>query len=262
MTSAAFDVLTLEQLTIEDEPSFRHVGLYADLREVLVKARYPFRVMKPGPAARPDRALLLNLTYWGAEQGGDVLVDACIPADVVAHAAWHHLAARAMPSPNGKPSVTSMFVGEAIASAFDVYLVGRLLGHAPDSGFLESQVPRMADTALDAGLSEEDFEELLQGLARDPDRAFTALYSLLVDATAALFGADTAEAGHAALAALDQRPLASLLHRFELSNWVLYARAFGDASPDARATSIDRAIREAPVSLDWLEREWVRPALG
>lgn len=121
----------------------------------------------------------------------------------------------------------------------------------------------MADTALDAGLSEEDFEELLQGLARDSDRAFTDSYSLLVDATAALFSADTAEAGHAALAALDQRPLASLLHRFELSNWVLYARAFGDASPDARARRRSIApFREAPVSLDWLEREWVRHALG
>jgi len=30
-----------------------------------------------------DRALFLNLTFWGASEGGDVLVDAHVPADVV-----------------------------------------------------------------------------------------------------------------------------------------------------------------------------------
>ena len=44
----------------------------------------------------PDRALLINLTFWTADAGGDVLVDEHVEADVVAHAAWHHVVARAI----------------------------------------------------------------------------------------------------------------------------------------------------------------------
>jgi hypothetical protein len=254
--------LTLDQLTIEDERSFRHVGLYADLKEVLRRASYPFRVLPAALAGRADRALLLNLTFWGAEAGGDILESDAIPADVVAHAAWHHLAAKALPAePGARPSVDALFLGESIASAFDVYLVGRLLGHASDSSFLETQVPAMADTADAAGTSEEDFEALLEGIAADPERAFADLRALLFDATRALFACSDAGAALDALAAFDTHRFASLLHRFELSNWVLYARAYGDAQPDPRARIVDAALRREEDALAWLTRTWVSPAL-
>ncbi len=129
-----------------------------------------------------------------------MLAGESIEADVVAHAAWHHLAARAFaPSAggaagdkSGRPrealsAIDTLFLGEAIASAFDVYLVGRLLGHAPRSTFLETPVPAMAETASAAGLSERAFAALLADLARRPERAFEDLRELLCDATAALF---------------------------------------------------------------------------
>ena len=31
--------------------------------------------------------------------------------------------------------------------------------------------------------------------------------------------------------------------------------------PNARVREVDRALRKAPVALDWLEREWVGPAM-
>ena len=106
----------------------------------------------------------------------------------------------------------------AIASAFDVYLVGRLLGHAPASAFLASQVPAMAETASAAALSERAFERHR-------------------------FGA--------------------LLHRYEISNRVLYARAYGARSAgDAKARAIDRALRRATLPLDWLATSWIAPALA
>jgi hypothetical protein len=150
-----------------------------------------------------------------------------------------------------------------VASAFDVYLVGRLLGHAPRSTFLETQVPAMAEAADAAGLGEDDFERLLQGIADDPDRAFTDLRELLFDATSALFACAGAEEAHAALAAFDTHRFTSLLHRYELSNWVLYARAHGDdRGDDSRARAVDRALRAEKASLDWLAAKWVAPALG
>src|SRR4051812_11919557 len=243
-----FERRTVDALTIEDERSFRHVALYADLKEVLVRAKYPFRVLPESLAGRADRALLLNLTFWGADAGGDILESDTLPADVVAHAAWHHLASKALPAkPGGAPSVDSLFLGEAIASAFDVYLVGRLLGHAKSSTFLETQVPAMADATDAAGMDEDAFESMLESIAADPERAFEDLRELLFDATSALFTCRRLEEAVDALSAFDGHRFAALLHRYELSNWVLYARAYGDATPDEGARTLDAKLRIEPL---------------
>ncbi len=264
MKRATFAHRTIDQLTIEDESAFRHVALYADLKEVLRRAAYPFRVLPKASTARADRALFVNLSFWGAEAGGDVLTGGHIDADVVAHAAWHHLAARALATEAGGPlTVDALFLGEAVASAFDVYLVGRLLGHAPRSAFLRTQVPAMAETARAAGLSKGSFAKLLVELSRDPERAFADLRELLSDATAALFACRNAEQAHAALIALDDHRFSALLHRYELSNWLLYARAYGrHHETDARARAVDRALRRAKAPLAWLAVHWIAPALG
>lgn len=268
MTSPAaldFEYRTIDELTIDDEGSFEHVALYGELKEILRRAKYPFRVLPEGASARWDRALLLNLTYWGASEGGDVLVDRHIAADVVAHAAWHHLSVKAFPALPGAPlSADSLFFGEAIASAFDVYLVGRLLGHAPKSTFLESQVPAMADAADAAGLSERDAEQLFTAIAKDPDGAFEDLRQLLTDATTALAACEGPREALCALAQLDAHRFGSILHRYELSNWVLYARAYAGAAraPDERVRAMDRALRAQRAPLDWLVAQWVTPALA
>ncbi len=255
--------LTLDALHIDDEESFRHVGLYADLKEVLRRAGHRFQVLPPGPGARWDRAVMLSLVYWGARDGSDILVDESIPADVVAHAAWHHLAAAAFAIPGASLSAEAMFFGEALASAFDVYLVGRLLGHAPDSSFLDTQVPAMAQAAEAAGVSEAGFRELLAGIAGDPDRAFEDLRSLLFDTTTALVACADARAAIDVLGGLDAHRFGCLLHHYALADWVLFARAYAASglAPDARVRAADLTLRRERVSLDWLTREWVEPAL-
>lgn len=246
---------TLDELTIDDERSFRHVALYAELKHVLVQSRYTFRVLPDSARQRWDRALFLNLTFW-ANGEGDVLVDEQLPADVVMHVAWHHLASKALA---GRHSADALFLGESIASAFDLYLVGRLLGHAPESTFLETQVPAMADSAHEAGLSDRAFQELLQSVTLDPEKAFEDLRELLFDATSALVACrDVLEASDT-LARFDTHRFGPLLHHYELSNWVLYARAYAkDAlSPDPAVRAVDRALREADVALDWLSSTWL-----
>jgi hypothetical protein len=261
-----FVARTLDELTIDDEASFRHVGLYADLKAILTKSRYVFRVLPASHAGRWDRALCLNLTFWAADTGGDVLESEHIPADVVAHVAWHHLASCAFASrPGGhvgtRPSAGALFLGEAIASAFDVYLVGRLLGHAPRSSFLETQVPAMAAAAAEAGVSEDAFEALLAGIANDPEGAFDDLRALLYDAALSLVACKGADDAFDVLAGFDGHRFGPLLHRFELSNWVLYAKAYADAltNADPRVDEVDRALREGN-GLEWLTRVWVDAA--
>jgi hypothetical protein len=264
--------LTLDDLTIDDERSFRHVGLYADLKEVLRRDGHPFRV--PVGGASWDRVLFLNLTFWSPSDPADLLEGDHLAADVVAHVAWHHLTTRALghhgAGPSGRGSLgpgaatgrltaDGLLLGESIASAFDLYLVGRLLGHSPDAEFLETQVPAMAEAAEAAGLPEAGFERLLAEVAADPERAFEDLRSLLFDATASLVRCDTLTRAAEVLDGFGAHRFAPLLHHYELSTWILHARAHGaslDLDPAARA--IDAALREAPVSLDWLEQRWVR----
>jgi hypothetical protein len=262
-TVPAFRERALGQLSIEDERSFRHVALYADLKEILVRDRYVFRTLPEEQQGRWDRALLLNLTYWGGA-GGDVLESERISADVVAHAAWHHLANGALGASGGAPATAqALFLGESIASAFDIYLVGRLIGHAPRSSFLETQVSAMAQTSNAAGLAEADFESLLDEVARDPEGAFRDLRELLYDASLALLSCRSADDALTALVPLDAHRFGSLLHHYELSNWVLYARAHAsrEPGPDARVLATDESLRATRDPLAWLMTSWVAPAL-
>jgi hypothetical protein len=268
----SFRTLGIDDLRVEDARAFAAVPLHAELTAVLRRARYRFRVLPQAKRGVPrgDHALLLNLTYWNADAGGDVLASTTIPADVVAHVAWHHLAhvALARPSKKGetrsaaKPFADALFLGESIASAYDLFMVGALLrgSSARRSSFLESQVPRIAEVAQAAGVPARAFERMLGEVAAAPERAFGQLRTLLFDTTSALFHASSAGEAVAILAAAEARPFGALLHHYELSNWVLYARAYGDARPDKAARAVDLALRDADDPIAWLASEWVDPA--
>lgn len=251
---------TLDQLTIRDERAFRHIGLYGTLKQLLLDDRFQFRIAEKNTAWQ--RVMFLNLTFWNAAEPSDVLEDTTIDADVVAHAAWHHATQRALANTGAPLTADALFLGESIASAFDIYLVGRTLGHGSPSGknsssFLATQVPAMASVAADAGLSAKGFEALLRTVSDDPERAFEDLRQLLFDAATTLVTCDGIDAGAEALDRFSTHRFAALLHHYEVSNWVLYGRAYARGTTDPGIRAIDRALREAPVSLDWLEERWL-----
>jgi hypothetical protein len=246
--------VALDDLTIDDERSFAHVALYGRLKQALRASDQRFLVPDPDETISWDRATFLNLTYW---TGADVLCEDHIPADVVAHVAWHHLAKLALKEIPGPPPPSALFFGEAIASAFDVYLIGRLLPNAPDADFIATQVPILSDCADAAGLSEAAFAALLEDVARTPEAAFEELRALLFDVANALYAAPDAPAALAALAAFAGHRFHPLLHHFQLSNWILFARAYGGPGDDAPVRALDTALRQAPVSLDWMAARWL-----
>lgn len=255
--------VVLDDLTITDEASFAHVASYARLKRVLREARYPFHTAERGKSLSWDRATFLNLTFWSAAEGADVLCESSIPADVVAHVAWHHLAtsqlARCAPDAGPLPCADALFFGEAIASAFDLYLVGRLLRNVPDSDFIATQVSIMGEAAEQAGLSEGELEALLEAVVLDPERAFEDLRSLLFDVSRALLDCRSVTQAHAVLEGFGAHRFSALLHHYQLSNWVLYARAYGAVNaPQQRAVhELDATLRVAPVALDWLTEHWL-----
>ena len=183
-----FRAVALHDLIIDDERSFAHVAIYGELAKALSGAAHRFWVPVDGARVTWDRALFLNLTYWSATEGADVLCEDHLPADVLAHIAWHHVVGTrlARPGAAAKPSAASMLFAESIASAFDLYLVGRLLWNAPESDFITTQVPLISACAEDAGLSEAAIEALLAEVAREPERAFEDLRALLFEAATSL----------------------------------------------------------------------------
>ncbi len=255
--------VSLDELNIDDERSFAHVALYGRLKQALLRSGHHFFIPQAKTQLSWDRALFLNLTYWSGEASADVLCDRSIPADVIAHVAWHHLvgrelgrraAALAEPGSQVPPSAAALFFAESIASAFDLYLVGRLIPNAPDSSFLATQVPLMAERAQEAGLSEAGFAALLEDVSAAPERAFEDMRALLLDTAGALLMCHGLAEAEAALGGFDGHRFAPLLHHFELSNWILYARAHAPAPsrPDPVVQPLDALLRGVPVALDWL----------
>jgi len=253
--------VALDDLIIDDEASFAHVAVYARLKRLLRHSGHQFLVPAAGAQLSWDRAVFLNLTYWSSDKGADVLCEDRIPADVVAHVAWHHLAGAQLTRGMGASAqcAQALLFGESIASAFDLYLVGRLLRNAPDSEFIATQVSIMGEAAEQAGLSEEGFAGLLEAVVEEPERAFEDLRALLFDVSCALLGCSDAAQAHEILEGVAGHRFAALLHHYQLSNWVLYARAYAAPAADQerRVRELDATLRSAPVSLDWLEQHWM-----
>ena len=261
-----FRLVTLDDLTIDDRSAFEGVALYGRLERILRRSAHRFRIPEQGQTVSWDRALFLNLTYWNDAEEADVLCDDHIPTDVVAHVGWHKVVsgelARRRAAPGGPPSAAALFLAESIASAFDLYLLGRLVPRAPECDFVTTQVPLIAECAGEAGLSEAGFSALLEEVVRQPEQAFEDLRALLFDAATELLACPGVTEAQAVLEGFADRRFAPLLHHYQLSNWILYARAYAPRplGADAVAMELERALREAPVSLDWLDRQLVEAA--
>jgi hypothetical protein len=269
----ALRTASLDDLVIEDEASFARVELYARLKEALRRSDHRFLVPERGVRVSWDRVLFLNLTYWS---GADVLSEHRIAADEVTHVAWHHAISRGLarqaaqpsagatpsPGPAPAPAPEALFFSEAIASAFDLYLVGRLLGDAPESDFITTQVPLMAERADEAGLSRPAFAKLLEDVTRAPERAFEDMRALLFDAANTLLACPGPLEAEDTLSGFAGHRFEPLLHHFEVSNWILYARAYGARSaadhPEALVVRrADALLRQAPDALVWLADNWL-----
>jgi hypothetical protein len=257
----SFRSVLLTELEIRDERTFRPVALYARLKDRLVRDAYRFALAAPeGENEDWARVLFLNLTYWNGEEAHDLLAEDAIDADVVAHVAWHHAVGALWAEPGVARSADALLFGEAVASAFDLYLLGRVFGRVEDSSFLESAVPGLTEAALSAGLGEDEVEALFQTVVADPEAAFESLRALLFDLTTALVRCTNAAQAAAVLDAVGAHPFAPFLHHYELSNWVLYAQAHGSTrAPQPAVRALDAELRAAPISLDLLADRCLGP---
>lgn len=251
-------LVSLDDLTIEDEEALASVPLYPRLKEALRAAGHRFLVPARRTELSWDRALFLNLTYWSGAVAADILCQQSLPADVVTHVAWHRVVAQGLAKSAAADAKESMLFGEAVASAFDLYLVGQLLHEAPESDFITTQVPAMGEAAANAGLSESEFGLLLEGVADDPSAAFSELRTLLFEASTALVPCADPLSAYGVLEGFASHRFAPLLHHYELSNWVLYTRAYGGgAKADETVRALHTELAAAPDALAWLVDRWL-----
>ena len=235
MPLRAVPITSLRQL----DPSLLRIPVVEALLTRLADDRVRFLVPARGRAGEGTTDFL-NRTFWTS--AGDVLASREAPVDVLAHAAWHHVVRAAAP----KASVEGALIGEAIASAFDLYLVGAALRVAPDAELLATQVPRLAEAAADGGMKERAFATVLKDAARDPERIFGELYALLADAGLKLARVDDPMLAARVVDTLAARRLGPLLFHYDVSGWLLHARAHATTrAADPAARAIDRTIRRA-----------------
>ncbi len=247
----------LSEIILHDESTFRHVALYGRLKTAMLDRGMCFHVL--GDAEKiggADAARLLNLAFWDPSAHAEILDEPELEADQLMHNAWHVLAREACGDDH--QSADALLLAEAIASAFDVYLIGRTLGHAPDSSFLETQVAAMSYSANAAGVNEQQFGDLLERLSASPEATFEELRQLLFDAASELVAAQSLDAATAVLLNHADHPMFPLLHHYELPTWVLYARCYGSTcEPVANVRAMDHAMRKSNDSVLWLEENWL-----
>jgi hypothetical protein len=116
----------------------------------------------------------------------------------------------------------------------------------------------MAEVAAAAGRSPEDFEALLHRMAEDPEGSFEELRELLFDVSIGLLYAGDVDRAEEVLSSLQGHVFAPILHHYDLSIWVLYARAHGtDLKQHAPLRKLDAKLREEARPLEWLVQHWL-----
>ena len=92
------------------------------------------------------------------------------------------------------------------------------------------------------------------GSLRKASRRVSQFY----DTALALVDCDGAEDALRVLATADGHRFGPLLHRYELSNWVLYARAYAAAHEqrDPSVEEVDAALARGN-GLEWLTEHWL-----
>ena len=248
----------LSDLIVPDEAAYEDFPLWAKLKARLVEQEVEMYLADPASSNRhwADTALI-NHTVLLPRGATEILHDRNVPADALMHTAWHHAGVEAMGALSS--SAEGLLLGESVASAFDAFVVGTLLRtESEHPSALDTQVPAMAEAAAAGGGSPEDFEALLHRMAEDPEGSFEELRELLFDVSMGLLRADGVDAADEVLSNVHGHVFAPILHHYDLSIWVLYARAFGkDLKAHASLRKIDVALREESHPLAWLESHWL-----
>jgi hypothetical protein len=260
LNEAAFETRHLDELDVHEQPALRKVPYYEELKEVLRQGRVPFRLFPEASRARADHALLLNVVFWDAGAVDDIIERPLVGAYSIPHIAWHYLTARALAPAPGRLSAGGWVLGESIASAFDLFLLGHLLREDPGAPTARVIVDRLHAAVLRAGGSDDQMRSLAGGARDDPEAAFADLRELLFVGTQALLECERSDDAFAVLRQIDAQPLGCLFHAYRVADWVLQVKASGAKRDDEAVDRLDAELRAQRAPVAWLIDRWLTPA--
>jgi hypothetical protein len=171
-------------------------------------------------------ARLLNLLCWDAASGTEFLDDQEMPADQAIHMAIHQVIERDL----GSTTPEHMLLAETIASASDLYLLGKLAKAGEETAFVTETMESFSFYYETYAAKAEHLETLLQAVLTSPFMAMSQVADFLFETGLLLFQPlSNAEA----LRACTAHAFYPLIHHYNITNWIMAIR---ERHPDPRPT--------------------------
>lgn len=218
----------LHELPIRDLPDYEQhqIQLLESARALLERLTIKAEVVD----LKPGLARLLNLSFWHPNHQTEYLDSKELTGDLLIHIACHQLIHLRF----GSQDTAYRILGEVLASASDLYLVG-LFAQAVD----QEETEFLAETIESFHFYYETYgsltalESVLEQCIEHPFETFTSLALYLNEfVQALLFPAAEMER---VLADLSKSPFYPLVHHYHLANWVVSLR--GSQPPNEGSSS-------------------------
>lgn len=169
---------------------------------------------------------LVNLLQWQVDQQLEYLDGDAVAADQVVHFALHHLWHRRI----GSDHPFDLLFAECMASASDLYLLGKLSNGGEETDFLVDTLDSFG-SYYEIYSSESRLEKLVARILENPYQTMSAAVDYLFRLGVALL---SPQINLEALARFQDDLLYPLAHHYNISNWILTIRNRFPGSPDAR----------------------------
>lgn len=207
------DVQPIEELPVLERDAFLEAGI-----DLLTYCERVLRAKKVGAVvldSAPGVARIINLLSWSVNDRREYLDQPEVFADQVIHFAAHQVVAEVW----GAETPASMLFAEAVASACDLYCLGKLSAAGVETEFMADTLASFADYYEQYAAEEEDYESVLERLLEGPHEAMAELAEFLYDTGAQLCRAkDEAEMAEVLIPLADEIWYPMLFH-YQVVHW-------------------------------------------
>ena len=212
------EVLTIEALEVFEEDRFRRAGieLYDLAFGFLRRTGVQFRILPQGMGL----SRVVNHLIWQADHHLEFLDGKIIHPDQVIHVATHCLLDRLWPEAGPE----RLLLAETLASATDLYLLGKLMRAGEEATFLEDTLGSFDYYFELYGSTSPPLEELLQTIHDAPFRAMMDLSDYLFRFCLP-FLRGTIDEQTLTRSVEKNQPFYPLIHHYHVTNWILNLRA-------------------------------------
>jgi len=212
--------VSIAEITLEDRAEYAAAGLdglVAAAVKLLAAAGVELGLMPAGKGS----ARLANLLAWRVEDGLELIDDLVCPCDQVIHMAAHQW----MDSELGHDDPHGVLTAEAVASAVDFWLLGRLADAGREPDFIAETLESFTFYFERYGGGDRALEALLETVLAEPWTATSRLVRYLSETGSRLLYPTGPERLITDVGDLVGDDLYPLLHHYNMGQWIAAMRA-------------------------------------